>query len=107
MCNSTHCTSLYTNPALIIHSFVPVLIEAFSISVVTETPLSKIMKLIESNISLAIFQHPDLKLVYLDPYNNTLGEKDWIIVVLVIILCAFAILSIFLQLGIVIFVRYE
>ena len=65
------------------------------------------MKLIESNISLAIFQHPDLKLVYLDPYNNTLGEKDWVIVVLVIILCTFAIFSVLLQFGIVIFVRYE
>ena len=83
------------------------MIKDLSISVVTETPLSKIMKLIESNISLAVFQHPDLKLVYLDPYNNTFGEKDWVIVVLVIILCTFAILSILLQLGIVIFVRYE
>ena len=65
------------------------------------------MKLIESNFSLALFQLPDLNLVYLDPYNNTFGETSWVIVVLVMIICIFVIFAILLQFGIVLFVRYD
>ena len=65
------------------------------------------MKLIESNFSLALFQLPDLNLVYLDPYNNTFGETSWVIVVLVMIICTLVIFAILLQFGIVLFVRYD
>ena len=59
-----------------------------------------------TNISLASFQLPSIKLLYLDPYNNTFGEKDWFVVFWVAILCILSIILIFFMLGIVMFVNY-
>ena len=36
--------------------------------------------------SLAMFQNTNLTLSSLDPYNNTFGENNWIVVILVFIL---------------------
>ena len=60
----------------------------------------------DTNISLASFQLPSIKLLYLDPYNNTFGEKDWFVVFWVAILCILSIILIFFMLGIVMFVNY-
>ena len=59
-----------------------------------------------TNISLASFQLPNIKLLYLDPYNNTFGEKDWFIVFCTAILCILIIVLIFSMMGIVMFVKY-
>ena len=59
-----------------------------------------------TNISLASLQLPSIKLLYLDPYNNTFGEEDWFVVFWVAILCILSIILIFLMLGIVMFVNY-
>ena len=64
------------------------------------------MFLLNMNISLASFQLQSLKLLYLDPYNNTFGEGDWFVVFCTSILCLFSIILIFLMLGIVMFVEY-
>ena len=64
------------------------------------------MFLLDTNISLASFQLPSISLLYLDPYNNTFGEKDWLIVFCTAILCILSIVLIFLMLGIVMFVKY-
>ena len=61
---------------------------------------------LDTNISLAYFQLPSLKLLYLDPYNNTFGEEDWFVVLWVAILCILSIILISLMLGIVLFVNY-
>ena len=61
---------------------------------------------LNTNISLASFQLPSIKLLYLDPYNNTFGEKDWFVVFWVAILCILSIILIFFMLGIVMFVNY-
>ena len=45
------------------------------------------MKLVQINNSIAVFQN-DVKLVYSDPYNNTFGENNLIVIVLVLILCS-------------------
>ena len=62
--------------------------------------------ILDTNISLASFQLPSLKLLYLDPYNNTFGEEDWFVVLWVAILCILSIILISLMLGIVLFVNY-
>jgi hypothetical protein len=59
-----------------------------------------------TNISVASFQLPCLKLLFLDPYNNTFGEKDWIVLFCTAILCILSIILIFSMLGIVMFVKY-
>ena len=59
-----------------------------------------------TNISLACFQLPSIKLLYLDPYNNTLGEKDWFVVFCTAILCILSIIWTFSMLGILMFVNY-
>ena len=59
-----------------------------------------------TNISLASFQLPCLKLLFLDPYNNTFGEKEWIVLFCTAILCILSIILIFSMLGIVMFVKY-
>ena len=64
------------------------------------------MFLLDTNISLASFQLPSISLLYLDPYNNTFGEKDWLIVFCTAILCILSIVLIFMMLGIVMFVKY-
>ena len=61
---------------------------------------------LDTNISLASFQLPSIKLLYLDPYNNTLGEKDWFVVFCTAILCILSIVLICSMLGIVMFVKY-
>ena len=61
---------------------------------------------LDTNISLAYFQLPSLKLLYLDPYNNTFGEEDWFVVLSVAILCIISIILIFVMLGMVMFVNY-
>ena len=67
---------------------------------------NKRMFLLDTNISLASFQLPSISLLYLDPYNNTFGEKDWLIVFCTTILCILSIVLIYLILGIVMFVKY-
>ena len=64
------------------------------------------MFFLDTNISLASFQLPSISLLYLDPYNNTFGEKDWLIVFCTAILCILSIVLIFMMLGIVMFVKY-
>ena len=59
-----------------------------------------------TNISLASFQLPSIRLLYLDPYNNTLGEEDWVIVFCTAILCILSIIWTFSMLGILMFVNY-
>ena len=61
---------------------------------------------LDTNISLASFQLPSIKLSYLDPYNNTFGEEDWFVVLFIAALCILSIILIFLMLGIVMFVNY-
>ena len=53
------------------------------------------MKLDSINVSLASFQMPNIELMYLDPYNNTLGENNWIIICLAIIPCICSICAIY------------
>ena len=59
-----------------------------------------------TNISLASFQLPCLKLLFLDPYNNTFGEKEWIVLFCTAVLSILSIILIFSMLGIVMFVKY-
>ena len=59
-----------------------------------------------TNISLASFQLPSIKLLYLDPYNNTFGEEDRFVVLFVAILFILSIVLICSMLGIVVFVKY-
>ena len=59
-----------------------------------------------TNISLASFQLPSIKLLYLDPYNNTFGEEDWFVALCTVIICIISIILMFSMLGIVMFVKY-
>ena len=59
-----------------------------------------------TNISLASFRLPSIKLLYLDPYNNTFGEEDWFVVLCAVIICILSIILMFSMLGIVMFVKY-
>ena len=61
---------------------------------------------LDTNISLASFNTTTIKLVYLDPYNNTFGEEDWFVVFSTAILCILSIVLICSMLGIVMFVKY-
>ena len=61
---------------------------------------------LDTNISLASFNTTTIKLVYLDPYNNTFGEEDWFVVFCTAILCILSIVLICSMLGIVVFVKY-
>ena len=65
------------------------------------------MFLLNMNVSLASFNLTTIKLVYLDPYNNTFGEEDGFVVLFVAVLCILSIVLIFSMLGIVLFVNYE
>ena len=58
------------------------------------------------NVSLASFNTTTIKLVFLDPYNNTFGEEDWFVVFCTAILCILSIILMFSMLGIVMFVQY-
>ena len=64
------------------------------------------MFLLNMNVSLASFNTKTIKLVYLDPYNNTFGEEDWFVVFCTAILCILSIVLICSMLGIVMFVKY-
>ena len=59
-----------------------------------------------TNISLASFQLPGIKLLFLDPYNNTFGEEDWFVVLCTVIIFILSIILMFSMLGIVMFVKY-
>ena len=61
---------------------------------------------LDTNISLASFQLASIKLLYLDPYDNTFGEEDWFVVLFVAVLCILSIILIISMLGIVMFVSY-
>ena len=58
------------------------------------------------NVSLASFNTTTIKLVFLDPYNNTFGEEDWFVVFCTAILSILSTFLMFLMLGIVMFVKY-
>ena len=64
------------------------------------------MFLLNLNVSLASFNLTTIKLVYLDPYNNTFGEEDGFVVLFVAVLCILSIVLICSMLGIVVFVKY-
>ena len=64
------------------------------------------MKLDSINVSLASFQISNVELIYLDPYNNTLGENNWIIICLAIISCICSICAIYLSFGVVMFEKH-
>ena len=61
--------------------------------------VQRIMKLQTINSSLANFHMPELKLILLDPYNNTFGEPDLIITILAILLFVISILTMLLLIG--------
>ena len=61
---------------------------------------------LDTNISLASLQLPSIKLVYLDPYNNTFGEEDWFVALFVVVLCILSIILMISMLGIVMFVNF-
>ena len=67
---------------------------------------NKSMFLSNMNVSLASFNLTTIKLVYLDPYNNTFGEEDRFAVLFVAVLCILSIVLICSMLGIVMFVKY-
>ena len=64
------------------------------------------MKLLPINVSLASFQMQEVELLYLDPYNNTLGEANGFIVFMVFIICICSICVIFASCGVVMFEKY-
>ena len=59
-----------------------------------------------TNISLASFQLPGIKLLFLDPYNNTFGEEDGFVVLCTVMIFILSIILMFSMLGIVMFVKY-
>ena len=56
-----------------------------------------------TNTSLALLGTKNISLLYLDPYNNSFGEKNWLIILSVIFSTICCIFSIYLMIGIVIF----
>ena len=64
------------------------------------------MFLLNLNVSLASFNTTNIKLVNLDPYNNTFGEEDGFVLLCVVVLCILSIVLICSMLGIVMFVKY-
>ena len=56
--------------------------------------------------SSAMFCDPNVTLSSLDPYNNTFGEKNWLIILLVVFSCLYCTFGMFLALGIVLFEKY-
>ena len=57
------------------------------------------MELENMNITLAIFGMLDLKLSFLDPYNNTFGEQNWIVSFLTIVLFVINLCAILMLIG--------
>ena len=43
---------------------------------------------------------------YLDPYNNTFGEENWLIILLVIFCCLYCTFGMFLAFGIILYEKY-
>ena len=56
--------------------------------------------------SLANFQNPNVTLLSLDPYNNTFGEQNWLIILIVVFSCLYCIFGMCLALGIILFEKY-
>ena len=56
--------------------------------------------------SLAMFQNTNVTLSSFDPYNNTLGEENWLVIVLVICSVIYCIFGMFLAYGIIVFEKY-
>ena len=54
---------------------------------------NKSMFQLNMNISLASFNTTNIKLAYLDPYNNTFGEEDWFVMFCTTILCILSIVG--------------
>ena len=64
------------------------------------------MEVQPSNDSLARFQMTNLTLSSLDPYNNTLGEENWLIILLVSFSCLYCTFGMFLAFGIILYEKY-
>ena len=45
------------------------------------------MEVLQDNKSIDIFQRIPIKILYSDPYKNTLGESNWVVIILVLMLC--------------------
>ena len=56
--------------------------------------------------SLAMFQNTNVTLSSFDPYNNTLGEQNWLVITLVICSVIYCIFGMFLAYGIIVFEKY-
>ena len=57
-------------------------------------------------VSLAMFQNTKVTLLSFDSFNNTFGEENWLIIVLVICSVIFCIFGMFLAYGIIIFEKH-
>ena len=57
-------------------------------------------------VSLAMFQNNNVALLSFDSFNNTFGEDNWLIIVLVICSVIFCIFGMFLAYGIIIFEKH-
>ena len=64
------------------------------------------MEVDPNNDSLAGFQMTNLTLLSLDPYNNTFGEENWLIILLVIFCCLYCTFGMFLAFGIILYEKY-
>ena len=49
------------------------------------------MEVLQDNKSIDIFQRIPIKILYSDPYKNTLGESNWVVIILVLMLCGIVI----------------
>ena len=59
------------------------------------------------NNSLANFDLPELKLIYHNPYNNSLGENNQIIIALVVLFCLIILFFILLKIGLLKYAKYS
>ena len=53
-----------------------------------------------------MFCNPNVTLLSLDPYNNTFGEKNWLIILLVVFSCLYCTFGMVLAFGIILFEKY-
>ena len=58
------------------------------------------------NITLPKDFKENVTLLYLDPYNNTFGEHDWLVIATMAIFTICCIISLGLMIGIVLFERF-
>ena len=63
------------------------------------------MKLLVLNNSLANFDLQDLKLIYIDPYSNTMGEENNYVKSLVFLFDAIILLNMLLQTGFLMYAK--